>query len=1061
MARFFIDRPVFAWVIALLIMLMGVIAIRSLPIAQYPSIAPPSVAITATYSGASAKTLEDSVTAVIEQEMNGLDGLMYMNSTSESSGIASITLTFQPGTDVNIAQVQVQNKLKRVESRLPQEVTQAGLLVEKATRNYLMFVTLSSVDGTTSEYGLGNYISASLLDPIRRVKGVGSADLFGSQYAMRIWLSPEKLTGLNLTPSDVIAAIRAQNVQVTGGELGGLPSIRGQQLSATVLAQSRLSTAEQFGKILLRVNANGSTVYLHDVARIELGAESYGIKARVNGKPAAAIGIKLSPTANALETAELVRQKVDELAKYFPAGVKADIPYDTSKFVQVSIEDVVKTLVEAIILVFIVMFIFLQNLRATLIPTMVVPVALLGTFAIMEAFGFSINVLTMFGMVLAIGLLVDDAIVVIENVERIMSEEGLSPRDATRKAMGQITNALIGITLVLVAVFIPMAFFGGSVGAIYRQFSMAIVSSMLFSVLLALSLTPALCATMLKPVKAGHHHEKKGFFGWFNRMFATGSKKYQSLVARILGKTFSFMLIFGVIIVVVVLLFSRMPSSFLPDEDQGYFITAIQLPVGAAQERTIKVLEQVEHYYLNNEKDTIARVISVAGFGFSGRGQNAAIVFSNLKDWSERKSPELKVQAVIGRAFMTFMSIKDAVIYPVNPPPIPELGTATGFDFQLQDRDGQGHDKLMAARNMMLGMASKNPAVAGVRPNGMEDAPQFQVVVDNDKASALGLALADVNATLSTSFGSSYVNDFVNGSRVQRVIVQADAPNRMLPEDIQKLYVRNNQGKMVPFSAFATATWIYGSPRLERYNGLPSVEIVGAAGPGKSSGEAMAAMEDMFKKLPPGFGYEWTGQSYQERLSGSQAPALFAVSLFVVFLCLAALYESWSIPFSVMLVVPLGVLGALSFAMLRGLPDDVYFKVGLLATIGLSTKNAILIIEFAKDLQAEGKGLIEATLEAVHLRLRPILMTSIAFIFGVLPLAISNGAGSASQHAIGTGVIGGMFSATLLAIFFVPVFFVVVRRVFKGSERQRKLHSHEFEVQDAAFNEAHKDDPKI
>jgi multidrug efflux pump len=1041
MPKFFIDRPVFAWVIAFLILLVGLLSLQKLPVAQYPSIAPPSVAVSATYPGASAETLQNTVTTVIEQQMNGIDGLLYMSSNSQSSGQASITLYFQPGTNPDIAQVQVQNKLQLAMPRLPQEVQQQGVKVAKATRNYLMFVTLSSESGNLDEVALGNYITTSLLDPLSRVTGVGSADLFGSEYAMRVWVSPDKLNGYKLTTNDVINAIKAQNVQVSAGELGGLPAVKGQQLNATIRAQSRLSTPEQFGQIMLRVNPDGSRLLLKDVARIELGAQSFVTKAFVDGHPAAAVGIKLTPSANALETSAAVRAKVAELAPYFPAGVKAEVPYDSSKFVRISIEEVLKTLGEAIVLVFLVMYLFLQNLRATLIPTIVVPIALSGTLGAMAAFGFSINVLTMFGMVLAIGLLVDDAIVVIENVERIMSEEGLSPRKATRKAMSQITNALIGITLVLTAVFIPMAFFGGSVGAIYRQFSLSLVASMLFSVILALSLTPALCATMLKPVEAGHHHEKGGFFGWFNRGFAASSKKYQSSVANILTKTGRYLLIYVVLVAAVGFLFVRLPSSFLPDEDQGYAITAVMLPTGATQERTLKVLETAQQFY--QKQPEIEHVITVDGFGFSGSGQNVGLIFTPLKDWSERKAQEHHVQSLIGRAFGALSQVRDAIIFPLNPPPIPELGTSTGFDLMLQDRSGQGHEKLMEARNMLLGMAGKDPRLAGVRPQGLEDTPQFQVEIDQAKASALGLSLSDVNNTLSSSFGSAYVNDFVNGTRVQQVIVQAEAPYRMLPQDLGKLYVRNASGTMVPFSSFASAKWSYGSPRLERYNGVPSVEIVGTAAPGHSSGEAMQAMEELVAKLPPGFGIEWTGQSYEERLSGSQAPALFAISIVVVFLCLAALYESWSIPFAVMLVVPLGVLGALLAAHLRGLPNDVFFKVGILTTIGLSTKNAILIIEFAKDLQAQGWGLLEATLEAVHLRLRPILMTSMAFVLGVTPLVISNGAGSASQHAIGTGVMGGMLSATFLAIFFVPVFFVVVRSYFKGSERQRKFAAHE------------------
>ncbi|MDB6118705.1 MAG: acrB [Verrucomicrobiaceae bacterium] len=1033
MAKFFIDRPVFAWVMSLLIMLLGGLAIRSLPVAQYPSIAPPSVSVTAIYPGASAETLQATVTSVIEQQFNGIDGLLYMSSASEAAGQSTITLYFRPGTNPDIAQVQVQNKLQLAMPSLPASVQQTGVTVAKATRNYLMFFTLSSRDGSMNEVALGNYLAANVLDPIRRVQGVGEANLFGTEYAMRIWMNPEKLNSFDLTASDIIGALQTQNTQVPVGQLGGLPAKPGQELNVTMQGQATLTSVEAFANISLRVNKDGSRVRLKDVARVELGGQNYGSQARVDGRPSAAVAIKLSPTANALATAQAVRDQVVELQNYFPPGLRIDYPYDSSGFVRISIEEVVKTLAEAVVLVFLVMYLFLQNIRTTLIPTIVVPVALLGTFAAMAAFGFSINVLTMFGMVLAIGILVDDAIVVVENVERIMNEEGLSPRDATRKAMDQITSALIGITLVLTAVFIPMAFFGGSVGAIYRQFSLSLVASMLFSVLLAMSLTPALCATLLKPVEKGHHHEKRGFFGWFNRTFLAATTRYQSVVARMLRHAAWYLILYAMIIGCVVLLYKRLPSSFLPDEDQGYFITAVQLPVGATQERTMKVLKEVEKYYLAQPE--IDSLIVIGGFSFNGRGQNAALSFVRLKDWSERKGKEHKVQSVIARAFVNLAAIKDAVIFPVNPPPISELGNATGFDLQLQDRSNLGHDVLLAARNQLLGMAATNPHVAGVRPQGLEDAAQLKLEIDKDKAGAMGLSQAEVNLTLQTAFGSAYVNNFMNGNRVQQVLVQLDAPYRMQPEDIGKVFIRNKAGKSVPLSAIVSMKWIYGSPKLERYNGFPSINIVGGAPPGKSSGEAMEAMEEMVRQLPKGIGFEWTGQSYEERLSGAQAPALFAISIIIVFLCLAALYESWSIPLSVMLVVPLGVLGALLAVYWRGFPNDVYFKVGLLTIIGLSTKNAILIIEFAKDLQAEGKGLIEATLEAVHLRLRPILMTSFAFILGVMPLAISHGAGSASQNAIGTGVIGGMLTATFLAIFMVPVFFVVVRRIFKGNQQ--------------------------
>ena len=1032
MAKFFIDRPIFAWVIAIIIVLAGILAIRGLPIAQYPSIAPPSIAVTATYIGASAKVVEDTVTSVIEQEMNGLDGLLYVQSTSESSGQATINLTFTPNTDASLAQVQVQSRLKRAEARLPEEVRQLGVQVDKSVRNSLMFVTLSSPNGQFDAGALGNYMASAMLDPIRRVPGVGTADLYGSEYAMRIWLDPSKLTNYQLTPSDVTRAIREQNIQVVAGELGARPAIVGQRLNATVIAQSRLATPEQFQNILLRVNTDGSQVRLGDVATVELGRSGYLVQARVNGKPAAAIGIKAAPTANALATAQAVKDEVAKLARVFPAGMQYDVPYDTSKFIKISIEKVIETLLEAVLLVFLVMYLFLQNLRATLIPTIVVPVALLGTFAVLLAFGFSINVLTLFGMVLAIGILVDDAIVVVENVERIMSEEGLSPRDATRKAMGQITNALIGITLVLTAVFIPMAFFGGSVGAIYRQFSLSLVSAMLFSVFLALTLTPALCATLLQPIAAGQHTKKRGFFAWFNTMFSRNTDRYQTRVTAMLSKTGRYLLLYAVIIIIMGLLFTRMPTSFLPEEDQGYFITAVSLPAGATAERTSNVLEKIENYYLNKEK-AIDKLIAVEGFSFSGSGQNGAISFASLKDWGQRDASQ-HVSAVIARAFGFFSTIKDAMVFAINPPPIPELGTSSGFEFLLQDRSGAGHEKLMQARNQLLGMAAKSRALIGVRPDGLEDTPQYQINIDREKARMLGLSLDDINSTLAITLGSQYVNDFVRAGRVQRVIVQARADDRMLPQDINKLYVRNNQNKMVPFSAFSTGTWTVGSPRLERFNGFPARKIVGNAAPGHSTGEAMQVLEEMAAKLPPGFGYEFAGQSFEERLSAQQTPLLFALSLVVVFLCLAALYESWSIPFAVMLVVPLGVLGSLLLANLFGLPNDVYFKVGLLAIIGLSAKNAILIIEFAKELQEQGKDALSAILEAVRLRLRPILMTSMAFILGVLPLAIASGAGSASQRAIGTGVIGGMLSATVLGIFLVPVFFMVVQRFFPSKQ---------------------------
>ena len=1033
MPQFFINRPVFAWVISILIMVLGVLAITQLPVAQYPSVAPPSISVTANYAGASAETMQETVTSIIEQQLNGIDNLLYMSSSSDASGLATVTLYFLPGTDPDTAQVQVQNKVQLAMPSLPQTVQQQGVVVAKATRNFMMFFTLSTIDDSLNEVELGNYIASSVLDPIRRVSGVGEANMFGSQYAMRVWLNPDKLNSFGLTAADVTTAIQNQNAQVPVGQIGANPAVPGQQLNVVMQGRSTLRTVPEFEDIILRTNPDGSRVRLKDVARVALGAENYGTKARVNGHPSAAVAIKLSPSANALNTAAAVRAKVADLSRFFPPGVRVDYPLDTSTFVKISIEEVLKTLAEAIALVFLVMYLFLQNLRATLIPTIVVPVALLGTFVSMLAFGFSINVLTMFGMVLSIGILVDDAIVVVENVERIMAEEGLSPLEATRKAMSQITGALIGITLVLTAVFIPMAFFSGSVGTIYRQFSLSLVSSMLFSVFLAMSLTPALCATLLEPIPQGHKHEKRGFFGWFNRAFAKSTTHYQSSVGRILKHQPAAIIAFLAIIVLVGVLYAKLPSSFLPAEDQGYFITNIQLPVGATQERTDAVLKQAADYFLKQPE--IESFITVAGFSFNGRGQNSALSFGRLKDWNQRQGAEHTVQAVIARAASEFASIKDAIIFPLNPPAIVELGNSTGFDFQLQDLGGLGHKALFAAQLQLLALAAKNPTVVGVRVQGLEDAAQLKIDVDEAKATTLGVSLADINSTLQTSFGSSYVNNFINGNRVQRVIVQLDAPFRMSPDDLHNVYVRNRAGTMVPLAAFTTVKWIYGSPQLQHYNGFPSYELIGAAAPGRSTGEAMDAMEAMARQLPKGIGYEWTGQSYEERLSGSQAPMLYGLSLLVVFLCLAALYESWSIPLSVILVVPLGILGALLATKLRGLPNDVYFKVGLLTIVGLATKNAILIIEYAKDLQAEGKGLIEATLAAVHLRLRPILMTSFAFILGVTPLVVSTGAGSASRNAIGTGVAGGMLTATALGIFLIPVFYVVVRRIFKAGTK--------------------------
>ncbi|MBA7941849.1 efflux RND transporter permease subunit [Citrobacter sp. RHBSTW-00271] len=1019
MANFFIRRPIFAWVLAIILMMAGALAIMQLPVAQYPTIAPPAVAITATYPGADAQTVQDTVTQVIEQNMNGIDNLMYMSSTSDSAGSVTITLTFQSGTDPDIAQVQVQNKLQLATPLLPQEVQQQGIGVEKSSSSFLMVAGFVSDNPQTTQDDISDYVASNVKDSISRLNGVGDVQLFGAQYAMRIWLDANLLNKYQLTPVDVINQLKVQNDQIAAGQLGGTPALPNQQLNASIIAQTRLKDPEEFGKVTLRVNSDGSVVHLKDVARIELGGENYNVVARINGKPASGLGIKLATGANALDTANAIKAKLVELQPFFPQGMKVVYPYDT-------------TLFEAIVLVFLVMYLFLQNIRATLIPTIAVPVVLLGTFAVLAAFGYSINTLTMFGMVLAIGLLVDDAIVVVENVERVMMEDNLPPKEATEKSMSQIQGALVGIAMVLSAVFIPMAFFGGSTGAIYRQFSITIVSAMALSVLVALILTPALCATLLKPLSAEHHEKKSGFFGWFNAKFDHSVNHYTNSVSGIVRKTGRYLVVYLIIVIGMAVLFMRLPTSFLPEEDQGVFMTMIQLPAGATQERTQKVLDQVTQYYLNNEKANVASVFTVNGFSFSGQGQNSGLAFVSLKPWNERSGEENSAEAVIARATRAFSQIRDGLVFPFNMPAIVELGTATGFDFELIDQGGLGHTALTQARNQLLGMVAKHPdLLVRVRPNGLEDTPQFKLDVDQEKAQALGISLSDMNETISASLGGYYVNDFIDRGRVKKVYVQADAKFRMLPTDISNLYIRSANGEMVPFSAFSASHWIYGSPRLERYNGMPSMEILGEAAPGRSTGEAMALMESLAEKLPNGIGHDWTGMSYQERLSGNQAPALYAISLIVVFLCLAALYESWSIPFSVMLVVPLGVVGALLAASLRGMNNDVYFQVGLLTTIGLSAKNAILIVEFAKDLMdKEGKGLIEATLEASRMRLRPILMTSLAFILGVMPLVISHGAGSGAQNAVGTGVMGGMLTATLLAIFFVPVFFVVVRRRF-------------------------------
>ncbi|MCJ8301451.1 efflux RND transporter permease subunit [Shewanella sp.] len=1041
MSRFFIDRPIFAWVIAIIVMLAGVLSIFGLPVSQYPSIAPPSVVISAVYPGASAKTMEDSVTQVIEQRMTGLDNLRYISSTSDSFGNAQITLTFNAEADPDIAQVQVQNKLQLAMPLLPQEVQAQGVNVSKSSAGFLMVLGFVSQDGSLDKNDISDYVASNIQDPMSRVAGVGTIQLFGAQYAMRIWLDPFKLTQFNLTSIDIMASIREQNAQVSAGQLGGAPSVGGQQLNATVSAQSRLQTVDQFERIIVKSDSSGANVYLKDVARVELGAESYSSESFYNGKPAAGIGIQLATGANALATASAVKAKIDEMSAFFPEGLEVVYPYDTTPFVEQSIEGVVHTLIEAIVLVFLIMFLFLQNFRATLIPTIAVPVVLLGTFAILSAVGFSINTLTMFAMVLAIGLLVDDAIVVVENVERVMQEEGLSPIEATKKSMDQITGALVGIGLTLSAVFVPMAFMSGSTGVIYRQFSVTIVSAMGLSVMVALILTPALCATMLKPMKKGQTHINTGFFGWFNRSFDKLTSRYTDSVAAMIKRTGRVMLIYLALVVAVGWIFMRMPTAFLPDEDQGIMFTQAILPVNSTLESTQKVMEDVTDYYLNEESENVESVFTVSGFSFAGNGQNMGIAFVSMKDWSEREGAGQDIKSVAARAMGKFMQMKEAFVFAFVPPAVIELGTANGFDFYLQDRNGQGHDKLVEARNMLLGMARENPNLTGVRPNGQEDAPMYQIHIDQAKIRALSVDINSVNSVLGTAWGGSYVNDFIDRGRVKKVYVQGEAEYRMQPEDLDSWYVRNTKGEMVPFSAFATGTWEYASPRLERFNGLPAMNIQGGTAPGYSTGAAMVDIEEMVKKLPPGFGVEWNGLSYEERLSGNQAPALYALSIVVVFLVLAALYESWSVPFSVILVVPLGIIGALIAMNARGLPNDVFFQVALLTTVGLATKNAILIVEFAKEYYDKGATLVDATLHAVRVRLRPILMTSMAFGLGVVPLAISTGVGSGSQNAIGTGVLGGMMSSTFMGIFFIPIFFVVVERIFSKREKKKAVEA--------------------
>lgn len=1027
MANFFINRPIFAWVIAILIMLGGGLAITQLPIEQYPEIAPPSVQINASYPGATAATLEESVTQVIEQNLTGIDNLKYFSSASDSAGNASITLTFEAGTDADIAQVQVQNKLQLALPLLPQAVQEQGLVVAKSNNSFLMVLALVSDNPDIDQTDLGDYIASNMQDPISRTTGVGNVQLFGAPYAMRIWLDPAALNRYQMTTQDVVLALREQNNQVAAGRLGGTPAVEGQRLTSSIIAQTRLETVAEFEDILLRVNNDGSEVTVADVAKVELGAESYNTIARYNRQPATGLAVNLATGANALATAAAVKERVAELEQFFPEGVSLVIPYDTTPFVEISITEVVKILFEAVVLVFLLMFLFLQNLRATLIPAFAIPVVLLGTFGIMSAFGFTINTLTMFGVVLAIGLLVDDAIVVVENVERLMSEEGLSPRKATIKSMGQITGALVAIGLVMAAVFVPMAFFGGSTGAVYRQFSITIISAMALSVLVAIIFSPALCATILKPIK--ENHKPKGLLGMFNRGLDRATNKYTNSVQSIIKRSGRFIVIYLGLVVVLGFLFARMPSSFIPNEDRGVFLTQMQLPAGATQEQSFETMQKIENYYLD-EADGIRSVFSVVGFSFSGQGQNAGLAFVRMTDWDERTTPELQVDAIIGQAMGKFSQIREAMIFAFNLPSIPALGTASGFNLFLQDRGGLGHQELLNARNQLLGMASQEESLTGVRPNGLEDTPQFRVDVDFNKAKAMGISIDAINATLSSAFGSSYVNDFIDRGRVKRVYVQGQAESRMKPEDISDWYVRNDSGDMVSLGAFSSTYWDFGPQRVQRYNGVPAMNIQGEAAEGFSSGAAMDKMAELIAQLPPGIGFEWTGISLEEQVSGNQAPLLYALSLLVVFLCLSALYESWSIPFAVMLVVPLGILGAVIAATMRGLENDVYFQVGLLTTVGVSARNAILIVEFAKDMQAQGKELLESTLEAVRLRLRPILMTSLAFTFGVLPLALSTGAGAVSRQAIGTGVIGGMLGGTILAIFFVPLLYYVVRKAF-------------------------------
>lgn len=1035
MSRFFINRPIFAWVLSIIVMLAGLLSLKSMPVAQYPNIAPPQIRISAQYPGASAQTMQDTVTQVLEQQLKGLDGMMYMSSSSDSNGRSSINISFTADTDPDTAQVQVQNKISSAISRLPQEVQRRGVNVNKASTDTLMVVALVSEDGRYSGTDLGDFAESVILDPLSRVQGVGEVSVYGSKHAMRIWLDPQKLVSYSLSPSEVLAAVQAQNTQVSVGQLGALPQMPGQGLNATVISQTLLSTVEEFEDIILGASLSGATITLKDVARVEKGSDSYNVIARINGKPSAGIGFNLAPGANALDTATAVKAQIDQMQNAFPEGVTAVVPFDTTPFIEVSINSVVATLIEAIVLVFLVMYLFLQNFRATLIPTIAVPVVLLGTFAILSALGYSLNTLTLFGVVLAIGLLVDDAIVVVENVERLMAEENLSPVEATKKSMDQISGALVGIGLVISAVLVPMAFFAGSTGIIYRQFSITIVSAMLLSVLVALILTPALCATLLKP-HIGGDQTQKGFFAWFNRAFDRITTKYVGAVSATLKRAFRAFLLYLALVGITGWLFTQLPSSFLPEEDQGVIMSMVTLPAGATQPRTIEVLDQIQHHFLENEKEAVDSVFTIAGFSFAGSGQNAGMSFIRLKPWEDRPGAQNTAQAVAARAAGALAGIQDAMAFAFTPPAIQGMGESTGFELYLQDQAGVGHEALTAARNQLLGLANKDPRLVAVRPSGMEDTPQFEIEVDQAKAMAHGVSPQDVNAVLSLAWGGTYVNDFLDQGRVKRVYIQAEAEARMNPEDLKQWFVKNKEGSMVPLSEITSSRWTYGSPRLERFNGVSAMKLQGGAAPGTSSGQAMQIMEELAQQLPNGFSIAWTGASYQEMASGDQAPFLFAISILAVFLCLAALYESWTVPFAVILVVPLGVLGALLAASGRGMSNDVYFQVGLLVTMGLAAKNAIMIVEFAKELIHQGKNAKEASLQACRMRLRPIIMTSLAFGLGIVPLVIATGAGSGSQNSIGTGVLGGTIMATTLGLFIIPLLFYIIQNIFNPGSRE-------------------------